>query len=397
MKKNNNLIICLLLIFVLIGFFGCSEPDGDTDTPDTGQVASPTFYPGEGTYSSNQNVYISSSTPGNSIYFTIDGSEPTTASIQYTGAIDVSATVILKAIAVKDNWTDSEAASAGYIIDKFPVSLEKREMVTVTGGTYNQKATSGTPDNFDHTISDFQMAKYEVTYELWYTVHNWALSNGYTFANPGREGNDGAITNPAGAVPTGAKYEPVTTINWRDAIVWCNAYSEMAGLTPCYTYTGLVIKDSEDANSFFCDNAVCDWTANGYRLPTEGEWQFAASNKGVKPYNYASGATADYTDFDATSLVAWFGNSTTKDVGTKNENALDIFDMSGNVWEWCWDWYTSYPGASTDYRGPGSGSSRIFRGGSWGDFAIYLQVGTRFSDFPIFGNCSLGFRLARTF
>jgi hypothetical protein len=87
-----------------------------------------------------------------------------------------------------------------------------RDMVAITGGTYTQfDGTSG----FVHTISNFLLGKYEVTYELWYTVYQWAISNGYTFANAGREGNDGTI----GVAPTSAKYEPVTYINWRDAIV----------------------------------------------------------------------------------------------------------------------------------------------------------------------------------
>ncbi len=115
------------------------------------------------------------------------------------------------------------------------IGILYREMISITGGT---------PDNFNHTISDFKLAGYEVTYDLWYKVHNWALSNGYTFANPGTEGNDGTV----GTVPTTAKYEPVTTINWRDAIVWCNAYSEMSGYTPVYeNVSGQVIKDSNNA------------------------------------------------------------------------------------------------------------------------------------------------------
>ena len=126
---------------------------------------------------------------------------------------------------------------------------------------------------------------------------------------------------------------------------------------------------------------VTNRTANGYRLPTEGEWQFAASNKGNTPYNYASGATTYHNDIadvnpsngivdgkDANDLVAvycnyWDGASwvttgvtKTADIGTKNENALDIFDMSSNVFELCRDWYGSYPGsAKTDYCGLSNG------------------------------------------
>ena len=105
---------------------------------------------------------------------------------------------------------------------EWQIAIDKTEMVSVTGGTFTQS------ESFNHTISDFSIGKYEVTYELWNTVYTWANNNGYSFANAGKEGHDGTI----GADPTAAKYEPVTAINWRDTIVWCNAYSEKSGRTP---------------------------------------------------------------------------------------------------------------------------------------------------------------------
>ena len=147
-------------------------------------------------------------------------------------------------------------------------TIDSSALVSVPGGTYTQ--TDGT-NSFSHTISTFKMGKYLVTYNLWYTVYTWAIANGYTFANAGAEGSNGTV----GATPTTAKYQPVTTISWRDAIVWCNAYSQEAGLTPCYAYSSAVIKDSTNATA--CDSAVCAWTNNGYRLPSEGEYQYAAS------------------------------------------------------------------------------------------------------------------------
>ncbi len=270
------------------------------------------------------------------------------------------------------------------------------DLVSVPGGTYTQTDTSG--NSFQHTISAFKMGKYQITYDLWYTVKVWALSNGYTFANAGMEGYDGVRVS--GAAPTAAKYNPVTTVSWRDVIVWCNAYSEKNALTPCYTYSSAIIRDS--TNAIACDNAVCTWSNNGYRLPTEGEYQYAASYKdgtNWTPYNYASGATADYTNEAATELVGWdYYNSggVTHEVGGKNANALGIYDMSGNVYEWCWDRYGTYPGTSTNYKGPASGSGRVGRGGYFDGGAGGLQVGYRSYNYPDFTYSAIGFRFART-
>jgi formylglycine-generating enzyme required for sulfatase activity len=255
-------------------------------------------------------------------------------------------------------------------------------LVSVPGGTYSQ---SNGANSFSHTISNFKMGKYQVTYNLWHTVYQWAVANGYAFADVG----------------AGSGYMPVTTVSWRDVIVWCNAYSQEAGLTPCYTYTGAVIKDSTNATS--CDNAVCTWTNNGYRLPSDGEYQYAASyidGTNWTPYNYASGAIGDYTNATADGLVAWYNAncSSTQVVSSKIANALGIYDMSGNVWEWCWDWYSDYyPGTSTDYRGPASGSNRIMRGGSYSSYDYNLRVGYHINDSPYNATNYCGFRFVRTF
>lgn len=276
-------------------------------------------------------------------------------------------------------------------------------MITVDGVSDDSYVQSDGTNSFTHNISTFQIAEYEVTYSLWKSVRDWAASHGYSFANAGQEGNAGVVY-PTASVTS----EPVTSINWRDAIVWCNAYSEREGLTRVYYTDGSFTTPLTNAtDGLACDAAVPDWSANGFRLPTEGEWQFAASNRGATPVNYASGATAAYTDFDVTILVAWFGNSTTYGTGnttstqnvgtTTNSNELLISDMSGNVSEWCWDWLGTYPVIQqNDYRGPGSGSGRLSRGGSWLYPANSLQIGDRANYAPEIANTFLGFRLART-
>jgi len=177
----------------------------------------------------------------------------------------------------------------------------------------------------------------------------------------------------------------------------------MTGLTPVYTYSSQVIRDSRDTNSTACTSAVCNWSANGYRLPSEGEWQYAASNKGATPYNYASGATADINNATETGKVAWYTDNSggiTKPVGTKQANQLGIYDMSGNVYERCWDWYGDYPtNAQTNYRGPAGPVSdhyRVIRSGCYDRVAAELPVGYRRYESAFFELPVYGFRVART-
>ena len=287
-------------------------------------------------------------------------------------------------------------------------------LITVPAGTFKQ-TNAGNPgvEYFSSTVSGFKMGQYLVTYDLWYVVRQWALANGYSFQNAGLEGNTGVI----GAAPTAAKYRPVSSISWRDAIVWSNAYSEKSGLQPCYTYLSAVIRNSTNANAAACDGAVCEWANNGYRLPAESEYQYAASWRGTNsgdgavefpaasgnfwtPYNYASGATADTTDAAATGLVAWYNTncSGTMDVGGKLPNQLGIFDMSGNIWVWCWDFYGSFPVTDkTDYRGPATGPNRVQKGGAFCTDESAIKTGARVPYGPYDGANYIGFRIARTY
>jgi formylglycine-generating enzyme required for sulfatase activity len=229
------------------------------------------------------------------------------------------------------------------------------------------------------------MAKYETTYELWYEVRTWAVANGYTFAHQGSEGNDGT----AGAAPTTAKNEPVMFVSWRDAIVWCNAYSEKNGKVPVYTYGGAVIRSSSNATA---DNAVMDKSKSGFRLPTEVEWEFAA--RGGNPsdttnwdYTYAGSNTAED--------VAWYNSSTTHPVGEKAPNSLGLYDMSGNAQEWCWDRSetitvnTPEDGAAPQYS---NRMYRVFRGGAWRHAAIDVSFRNQTTDTAGIVN-DIGFRV----
>jgi len=204
-------------------------------------------------------------------------------------------------------------------------------MVNFPGGTYSD---ADSDIGFDHTLSTFDIGEYEITYELWYHVYQFALTQGYQFQNPGIEGTSG--TYGAGDYPVTSS-EPVTSISWRDAMVWVNAYNELKGTTPVYTYDETVVRDSGD--EIKCDNSVYTHSAGSYSLQTEGQWQYAAA--------YIDGT--NWTAYDSPASSAFIQN------------------MDDNVLEWCSDLYGSYtglPSVLTDYYGALSGSTkRIKRGG----------------------------------
>ncbi|MDR1933300.1 MAG: SUMF1/EgtB/PvdO family nonheme iron enzyme [Spirochaetales bacterium] len=232
-------------------------------------------------------------------------------------------------------------------------------MVRVEGGTFQMGSANGDDDEkpvHSVTVKSFYMAKCEVTQKEWQEIMG---------TNPGNFKGDDL---------------PVENVSWYDAIEYCNKRSLKEGLTPAY-------RGSRDST------ITCNFSATGYRLPTEAEWEYAAKG-GDKDYLILS-----YSGSNNADAVGWYTDNSwrrTHPVGTKQANSLGLHDMSGNVWEWCWDWYGTYPrSALSDPAGAASGSGRVLRGGGWGSGAGNLRSADRDSGTPSNRYSSIGFRLVR--
>lgn len=333
-----------------------------TITP-SGTVATPTFNPAGGTYSTTQNVSISTTTPNATIRYTTNGSEPTSTSTVYSSPIIVSSTTTIKAKGFRDGWTPSATASATYTIG----GGTPGQMIAVAGGTFH----NGTSNV---TLSSFHIGKYEVTQAEYLAVMG---------------------TNPSWF--SGNPDRPVEQVSWFNAIEYCNRRSMQEGLTPCYSYGTYGTNPSNwpagwNTTSANHTNVSCNWSVDGYRLPTEMEWMFAA-----KGGNQSQGYT--YSGSNTIGNVAWYSSnsgSRTHTVGTKAANELGTFDMTGNVSEWVWDIYGGYPsGNQTNPTGPVSGSYRVLRGGSCYYDASNCTVSYRFNVNATSTASGVGFRVLR--
>lgn len=327
-------------------------------------VATPQITPEEGAIESGSLITISCATPDAEIRYTLDGSDPETSSLLYSDAFHVLQTggVLIKARAFKPGHNPSPITASLY-------QVSANELVRVQGGTFN----NGTGDV---TISSFYLGKYEVTQEQYLAVMEY---------------------DPASAYGDGPDY-PIYEVSWLNAIEYCNRLSMLNSLEPCYRYSTYGTDPSAwpagwDTNTQVDNhnNVLCDWTANGFRLPTEMEWMFAAGG-GIRSRGLVYAGSADLNE-----AGWWLANSgnTTHPTGLKLPNELGIYDLSGNVREWVWNvWWGSYPTEpQTDPVGPLTGSTRMNRGGGWASAQDHCRIDSRTSNNPTYTGTTTGFRI----
>jgi formylglycine-generating enzyme len=250
-------------------------------------------------------------------------------------------------------------------------------------------------------VSAFYMDTNLVSFSEWQAIYSYAMSHGYNFDSHdglGKAGN-----------------HPVQSVNWYDVVKWSNARSQQAGLTPVYYTDAAMTQIYTNGDT---DSVYPNWAASGYRLPTEAEWEKAARGGlsgqrfpwgdtiSATQANY-DGDTNDYSyDLGPNRFNATYGTGNlpyTSPVGTFPSNGYGLYDMAGNVFEWCWDWYAGppYPAGSpylsgSDPRGPESSpvGGRVLRGGSWGGLASFARCAYR-GYFPVIVPYAIGFRCVR--
>ena len=296
---------------------------------------------------------------------------------------------------------------AGDLIKADPIVGNLRYVpsgVFTQGSPVTEPGRNSNEAQFIHNLTrNIAVMETEVTRQMWATLRNVQSS---LPADPSALSG----TNQALDVP-------VQQIPWDETILFANLLSLHEGLTPCYysdaSYTKPIARTDYKSNANFAEmlelksTVYCNWSVNGYRLPSEGEWEYFCRAGSITPFsvvepNYSSSNCATSNPSPTLSgldkIAWWSGNSNaTSPVGKKAANQWNLMDVHGNVWEWCWDWDGEYKsGSVTDYFGPDSGTQRIIRGGSYAVNSQYCRSSFRFRGAPEGWNITIGFRLVRS-
>ena len=394
MKKHDVFIAVPVLLLALCLILGACK-DSETVLPNQTPAASD-FEIGNLAQIMGNGVTAVTVTP-------LAGKSPGAVTVYYNGDTEIPQALgryaVTFDVAEAKGWDAADGLSAGILI----VSLV--EMVWVPGGSFQMGDTTGggySDEQPAHQVTltaGFYMGKYEITQAQWLEVIGLLPNSLVTGPNNFGRGDN----------------FPVYSVSWYDALVFCNWLSMLEGLTPVYRIGNSTnpldwlewgpIPATATSGGLAVWNAVEVVSgAAGYRLPTEAQWEYAAKGGNGSPGNYA------YSGSNTPNDVAWYegnnggsgsSNYRSKEVGTKEPNGLGLYDMSGNVSEWCWDlrgYAANYPTEpQTDPMGEDLVyyAARRHRGGSWSNFALDIRSSKRNSNDPYTRNDAVGFRIAR--